>query len=85
MPAEIAQRVKKLVFGTLPDGKKAPEASSSYPSAYRGTVGYELHSKLKYNILKLQIFSLIFKPVKQNEKLKICAKNLLYFNGPTVY
>ena len=73
MPAEIAQRVKKLVFGTLPDVKKAPEASSSYPSAYRGTVGYELRSKLKYKKFpKILNFFAIFSNLKgKTEKLRI--------------
>ena len=43
---------KNSFLGTLPDVKKAPEASNSYPSAYRGTVGYELRSKLKCYILR---------------------------------
>ena len=41
------QRVKKLVFDTLADVKKAPETSNSHPSAYIDTVGCELCSKLK--------------------------------------
>ena len=39
--------LKNSFLGTLADVKKAPETNNSYPLAYRGTVGYELCSKLK--------------------------------------
>ena len=63
---------KNLFFGTLTDVKKAPEASSSYPSAYRGTVGYELRSKLKCKKISenFEFFRYISKFERQNRKVK---------------
>ena len=41
------QPVKKFVFDRLPEVKEAPKTNNSNPSAYIGTVGFELCSKSK--------------------------------------
>ena len=65
------QRVKKLVFGTLTDVKKAPEASNSRPSAYIDTVGRELRSKLKCNIIcEFRTLLKIFRSENQSKKAR---------------
>ena len=77
---------KNSFFGTLPDGKKAPEASNSHPSAYRGTVGCELRSKLKCNIVyEFRTFLGIFRSEKQCKKVENPPVENLHFNGPGVY
>ena len=62
---------KNLLFGTLTDVKKAPETSSSRPSAYIDTVGRELRSKLKCNIIyEFRTFLKIFRSENQSKKAR---------------
>ena len=62
---------KNLLFGTLTDVKKAPETSSSRPSAYIDTVGRKLRRKLKCNIIcEFRTLLKIFRSENQSKKAR---------------
>ena len=62
---------RNLLFGTLADVKKAPETSSSRPSAYIDTVGRKLRRKLKCNIIcEFRTLLKIFRSENQSKKAR---------------
>jgi len=80
------QSVKKVFFDRLPEVKEAPKTNKSNPSAYKGTLGFDLCSKSKCLRSKLFYTTSVknqrfLPPSPQGEGSTNRAYSILLFDG----